>query len=327
MPKRSEIADLEAALQSHLEAVSSRVTSLLEAQFEQLSLQCSPAELVGSLNGGKMLRARLAWLVANAFGTAPREDLVRAGAAIQLLHSASLVHDDIIDDSAVRRGRPTLHILTDAETAILIGDLLVAMAFEHVAPLGREATAALASAFTQLCRGQLSEASLSWGDDACERLEEYARLKTGALFGAAFELGALSTGMQAAEQARCRAAGEWIGVAFQFADDLLDVQTDVSDLDKDHGADIRNGIPTLPIWHAYHSLGGSAEEPGAQALAAASASEASRAFTVGKIAELVERAEAALPTAQRPELLSAAITVTLGSLAQGGAPADGRPLP
>ena len=275
-------------------------------------------DLIPLLTGGKLLRSRLTMLIAQALGAPQPEEVVRACVAIELVHTASLVHDDIIDDSLTRRGLPTVQRSTTPATAILLGDLLLSLAFEEVAPLGAEATAAVAHAFTQLCIGQLAESGLTWDTDAQSSIESYARRKTGGLFGASVELAALSAGLSAPQASQLRTSGELLGIAFQLADDLVDVQHDLSELDKDHGADLRNGIPTLPIWHAYHALraaGVELDESGWSArLGHEAGSPAARAFTLQRIAELVEASREPLPDTAAPKLLDSAVSIVLSAL-------------
>lgn len=310
------------------EAVAA-VATALESRLRPALTGTCPAvgvdELLPLLTGGKLLRSRLTILVSHALGPSQPEELVRACVAIELVHTASLVHDDIIDDSLTRRGLPTVQRRTDAATAILLGDLLLSLAFEEIAPLGAEATAAVAHAFTQLCIGQLAESGLSWGADAQPRIESYARRKTGGLFGASVELAALASGMPAPRAATLRESGEQLGIAFQLADDLVDVQHDLSELDKDHGADLRNGIPTLPIWHAFHTLRAAGAEPGepgwGEQLGRQAGSPEAREFTLRRIAELVDASRALLPDVQTPALVDSAVSIVLSALPEF-APSD-----
>ena len=305
-----------------LTAVVARVAAALDDRLTRVltdaRAEVPAAVLIPMLTGGKLLRTRLTVLTANALGTPDPDTLVRACVALELVHTASLVHDDIIDDSATRRGLPTVHRSTSPATAILLGDLLLSTAFEEVAPLGAEATAAIAHAFTQLCIGQLAESGLTWEIGAQPAIERYAERKTGGLFGAATELSALACGLPPARAADVRRSGELLGVAFQLADDLIDVQHDLTELDKDHGADLRNGIPTLPIWHAYHALraaGASADDPGwSDALARTAGAPDARAFTLARIDELAEAARLAIGSVERPELVRAAVSIVLGAL-------------
>ncbi|UOQ60604.1 polyprenyl synthetase family protein [Leucobacter rhizosphaerae] len=305
-------------LDDTIASIAAEISARLTRVLAGVSVEVPEHELLTLLTGGKLLRSRLTILAAHALGTPDPAVLRPACVALELLHTASLVHDDLIDGSQTRRGLPTLHRRASPASAILLGDLLVSTAFEVAAPLGTDATAAIAHAFSQLCLGQLAEAGLTWGSDAQPRMEEYARRKTGGLFGAAIELAALSCAVPTASAVELRASGEVLGIAFQLADDLIDVQDDLSALDKDHGADLRNGIPTLPIWHATRALRASgateADPDWGEALARAAGSPESRAVTLRRIAELVALCRDRQPELRRPALMDDAVAVVLGAL-------------
>lgn len=317
LPNGRHLADIVAEV---TDSVDARLTRVLTGSVAGVS----SSELLPLLSGGKLLRSRLTILIAHTLGTPDPQYLRRACVAVELIHTASLVHDDIIDDSTTRRGLPTVQRSTSPATAILLGDLLISLAFEEMSPLGADASAALSRAFTQLCLGQLSESELTWGAEAQPSMEQYARRKTGGLFGAAVELAALACGVSASAAAEFRTSGEVLGVAFQLADDLIDVQDDLAELDKDHGADLRNGIPTLPLWHAYRTLqtSGAPGSPGSQGsnfnwrdgLAREAGSPAARSVTLRRIAELVEVTRSGFPEIEHPELLDTAVAVVLGAL-------------
>ena len=296
-------AEVEAELAAAMDGARGR----LAAQLARVPLPLDAEELAATLTAGKRVRGRALLLAARALGD-PDPDAGAAAAALELLHAASLVHDDLIDGSPLRRGRPSVQAAAGGPAAILVGDLLVAEAFATAAPLGGPAVALLARAFAELCEGQLMEAALDWGPDAQPRIEAYAARKTGALFAAAFELGAAAAGCGAALAGRCAEAGRRLGVAFQLRDDLHDIRGDASELGKEAGADLRNGVPTLPLWIALRRLGdGGAGAPDPGRLAAAAASEAVHHATARRIAELVAEARALLVAAPSPELLEPAL--------------------
>jgi heptaprenyl diphosphate synthase len=281
-----------------------------------------PSAIVDALSGGKHLRGRTVFLIAHAFGAPDLRFATDAAVALELLHTASLVHDDIIDGSRFRRGQPALHSAADEATAILIADLLIAMSFETAALLGERAVTPLARAFGQLCRGQLLEPALVWSDEARPAIEDYATLKTGALFGAAFELGAMAASCDTAFQDRMCKAGERLGLAFQLSDDLLDVRDDALNLGKDHGADLRNGVPTIPLWSAYrrlvdHGETRSAADPSLRdALAEEAGSDRTLHSTRERIRALIEESRAFLPPAKQSQALDLTVRTVLGSLEQ-----------
>jgi heptaprenyl diphosphate synthase len=309
------------------DGVASVVTGLRTRIVESLADVCLPgadsSAVVDALCGGKHLRARAVQLAGLALGTPDPEFATVAGIAVELLHTASLVHDDIIDESTTRRGHPTLHIAADGATAILVADLLIALSFETAAVLGRDAVGTLARSLRALCRGQLLEPTLGWDAHAQSGIEEYATLKTGALFGTAFELGAMASSRDVGVHRAFRASGERLGLAFQLCDDLLDVREDVDDLGKDHGMDLRNGIPTLPLWSAYRYLVDEAGETRAATdptLRAALGREAvsHRTFdaTRARIDAVVAESRTTMPPATQSAAFDCAVRTILESLGE-----------
>jgi len=173
----------------------------------------------------KLLRAGLVFAAGSAFG-ASSPALAPAAVSIELLHLASLVHDDIIDEAAERRGVPALHVAVGSDRALVLGDLLIVSAFEELAGarprLPPDAVALLAEAARACCTGQLEEL----GDGAGAISEDaYLRIvakKTGSLFAAAAALAGIVAGAGADEIAALSALGTEIGVAYQIRDDLHD---------------------------------------------------------------------------------------------------------
>jgi geranylgeranyl pyrophosphate synthase len=184
--------------------------------------------------------------LAAASGGDPR--LVSAGVAVELLHMATLVHDDVLDGARLRRGRPTVFAAAGRLAATATGDLLFSRAFAELAGTGSErAVAHLSAASSALARGELMQRSDAWrADVTAERYLERCRLKTASLFEAACRLGALFGGTPAdAEQ--LGAFGERIGLAFQLLDDVLDVSGPEERTGKPRGADLLDGTVTLPL--------------------------------------------------------------------------------
>lgn len=198
--------------------------------------------------GGKRLRPLLVCLAA---GVPPPETdaLVHAAVAVELVHGATLVHDDVLDGSALRRGRPTVVAAGGRELATATGDLLFSRAFAELA-LGRsgQAVSVLSRACSELALGELMQRTDAWRSDVTvERYLERCRLKTAVLFRAACELGALEGGAPLAPLA---AFGERIGLAFQILDDVLDVSGSPERTGKPRGADLLDGTITLPLIEA-----------------------------------------------------------------------------
>jgi geranylgeranyl pyrophosphate synthase len=193
--------------------------------------------------GGKRLRPLL---VVIAAGGATGEGVVRAGAAVELVHSATLVHDDVLDAAALRRGRPTVVAAAGRAMATAAGDHLFARAFAELAAGGRPAAvAALSTAGSALAQGELLQREDAW--DAEVPVERYllrCELKTACLFEAAGRLGALEAGAHADALG---AFGRRIGLAFQVLDDVLDVLGPAERTGKHRGADLLDGTVTLPF--------------------------------------------------------------------------------
>ncbi|WP_441959704.1 polyprenyl synthetase family protein [Mycolicibacterium houstonense] len=311
------------AIDAQVSSVAADLRSRVSECIANVPLPVDDSSIViDALSGGKHLRARTLFLIAHSFGTPDLRFATDAAVALELLHTASLIHDDIIDGSRFRRGQPALHCAADEATAILVADLLIAVSFATAATLGAPPAAALAGTFAQLCTGQLLEPTLSWGDDAQSEIEHYATLKTGALFGTAFELGAMAASCDRALQDRLRESGRRLGLAFQLTDDLLDVRDDALNLGKDHGADLRNGIPTLPLWSAYRRLADlgetrSASDPSLRNdLTDEAGSDRTLRDMRKRIDALVEEVRSLRPQAKQPRGLELTVGTVLANLDQ-----------
>jgi octaprenyl-diphosphate synthase len=195
--------------------------------------------------GGKRLRPLLVCLAAGA-PPPETERLVRAAVAVELVHGATLVHDDVLDGAALRRGRPTVVASGGRHLAVATGDLLFSRAFSQLAVGGSAgAVRILARASRELALGELTQRADAFrGDVTIERYLERCRLKTAVLFRAACELGAQESGGNAPALG---AFGEQIGLAFQILDDVLDVTGPPERTGKPRGADLLDGTVTLPL--------------------------------------------------------------------------------
>lgn len=212
-----------------------------------------------TLDGGKRLRAALVFATGEALGAAP-EALDVPACALELVHAYSLVHDDLpaMDNDDLRRGKPTCHKAFDEATAILAGDALQTLAFELLArdaalcvsPARRlDMIARLAAAVgsTGMAGGQAIDLGAVGRLLTLAELEDMHARKTGALIGAAVALGALSAeSSDAAQLAPLDAYARAIGLAFQIADDILDVEGDTAILGKPRGSDQKHAKPTYP---------------------------------------------------------------------------------
>jgi geranylgeranyl pyrophosphate synthase len=198
--------------------------------------------------GGKRLRPLLVCLAA---GVPPpeKDGLVRAAVAVELVHGATLVHDDVLDGSELRRGRPTVVASGGRELATATGDLLFSRAFAELAADGDGSPAAvrvLSAAASELALGELMQRADAWDAEVTvERYLERCRLKTAVLFRAACVLGALAGG--SSSERALGTFGERIGVAFQILDDVLDITGPPERTGKPRGADLLDGTVTLPL--------------------------------------------------------------------------------
>ena len=211
----------------------------------------------GVLNGGKRMRPLLAYATGTAFGAAA-PSLDAAAVAVELIHCYSLVHDDLpaMDDDALRRGQPTVHVAFDEATAILAGDALQSLAFDVLANAtqpseGRVrmmAELARASGVVGMCGGQALDVDATGHGTALniDSLERLHALKTGALLRAAVRLGAIAAGADVASRVALDRYADALGLAFQIRDDLLDVEGDAATLGKTAGKDIAQDKATFP---------------------------------------------------------------------------------
>jgi geranylgeranyl pyrophosphate synthase len=261
--------------------------------------------------GGKRLRPLLVVLAAESGGGPPEgeegeERLVRAAVAVELVHSATLVHDDLIDGAQLRRGRPTVAAAAGRQVAVATGDLLFSRAFAELARNDdADQLRALSRASSALAEGELLQREDAYASHvAVERYLRRCELKTAALFEAACRLGALTA--KERSSALASALGVFarrIGLAFQMLDDILDVSGPVERTGKARGTDLLDGTVTLPFILARErepllaavdlaSLGGPRQaEQLCERIAATGALEQAREQALAVVAE----AKAALP--------------------------------
>jgi geranylgeranyl pyrophosphate synthase len=238
-----EFADVLASLQEDLTLVEARVRRSAQVEFPALGgiLQA----IIGG--GGKRLRPILLLLSAKSFDydIAP---LIPAAAGVEMLHTASLVHDDTIDKAQLRRGQPTLNSMFDSGTVILIGDYLFAQsAILAAETMNPRVVAVFASTLADICDGQLREVFTAHRLD--QTRDDYERRiygKTAALFAGAAEMGAIIS-MASEEQIQSlRSFGGEVGMAFQIVDDVLDLRATTDSIGKPANNDLRAGTVTLP---------------------------------------------------------------------------------
>jgi heptaprenyl diphosphate synthase len=197
--------------------------------------------------GGKRVRPMLTLLTSH-LGDPHRPEVVEAALAVELTHLATLYHDDVMDSAPVRRGAPAAHEVWGNTVAILTGDLLLARASGVVAQLGPEAVRIQAETFERLCLGQLHETvGPRPGEDPVTHYVQVLSDKTGSLIATSARYGAMFAGCDADVLSVLTEYGERVGVAFQLADDVIDLISDGEQSGKTPGTDLREGVPTLPV--------------------------------------------------------------------------------
>ncbi len=198
--------------------------------------------------GGKRIRPALVLLAARC-GRYDAYRLMPAAMAVELTHSATLVHDDVIDRSAVRRGRPTVAARLGDEPAIVIGDFYFAKAYEHAARTqSPEVVAILANTVMSICAGEVRQQAIRhrYSTDVDEYMSRI-EAKTAMLVAACCDIGALIGGLDKAKRAALHEYGRQLGLAFQIADDVLDYMGTEDEVGKPIGHDIAEGFATLPL--------------------------------------------------------------------------------
>ena len=210
---------------------------------------------------GKLLRPTLVFLSAR-FGThQDREFVLNLAQSLELVHTASLVHDDIVDRAKMRRNVPTVNAMWSDDVALIVGDYLFAKAYALAAVLPKpEVIAIVAQTVFALCDGELNEVTMErrLPDEATylERIE----LKTASLYAACCQGAALLTDAEPEHVAALGAFGTNLGLAFQITDDILDVAGDDKDFGKAVGRDLAEGTPTLPMIYAVMDADGHVDE-------------------------------------------------------------------
>ena len=195
--------------------------------------------------GGKRFRPLLVLLAAQ-FGDPQAPGVVPAAVVVELTHLATLYHDDVMDEADLRRGAASANARWDNTVAILTGDFLFAKASDILADLGPDAVRIQARTFERLCTGQIRETV--GPDDGIDPVDHHLRVladKTGSLIATSGQFGAMMSGADPRIVQTLTVFGEKIGVAFQLADDIVDITSDSSDSGKTPGTDLREGVPTL----------------------------------------------------------------------------------
>lgn len=234
-------------VQEELALVEARLRAVAASAYAPLA-----AALQSLLDsGGKRLRPALAILAARFYPPANLEAVIAAAAALEMLHTATLVHDDLIDGALLRRGHATLNASWDQGSTVLAGDYIFARAAAFAAETENPRVISLfAQTLMTICDGELRQifGHLDWEQPQ----EEYYRRifsKTASLFAASTESGAVLSGAPEMAVQSLRDYGRYLGMAFQMVDDILDFTGDEAVMGKPVGSDLRQGILTLPVFY------------------------------------------------------------------------------
>ena len=262
LPKSSDerallLLQLATPILADLEKSETLLSRNLSSQYAFVNTLCKHIERFK----GKRLRPAVLHLTARAFGgEAPLA--ADAAALVEMIHLATLCHDDILDDAATRRNVATVNEKWGNKSAVMTGDILFSRAFELLGRLNDPRPFRILSRVSRMiCEGELlqidSRFNAALDEDAYFDLIEK---KTAVLFGAASELGALLAGAREAESKRMYAYGRRLGIAFQIVDDCLDLTGVESTVGKSLGSDLKNGEPTLPLIHLFNRATGASKQ-------------------------------------------------------------------
>ena len=238
--------ELAAAIEEGLGKVEDMLHAVVRSEVEfidQAALHLLKA-------GGKRFRP-LFTLLAAQFGTGNTEEVLTAATAVELVHQATLCHDDVMDEATMRRGDVSVNARWDNSIAILTGDFLFAHASRLVARLGSEATLIIGETMGELVTGQMRETvGPLEGEDPVSHYLGVIGQKTGSLIATSGRYGAMFSGATPEQVQALRRFGEVVGAAFQISDDIIDIASPATESGKTPGTDLREGVRTLPMLYA-----------------------------------------------------------------------------
>jgi octaprenyl-diphosphate synthase len=245
-----KLVPIQSLVQGELESLETRLQEILDSDVPLIENICT------YLNDrpGKRIRPTILFLTARSAGN-PERETVTAGLAVELVHTATLVHDDIIDDHRMRRGKPTVYARWGSDAATLIGDYLYSMAFSCLAEARMfDVMDILARVTHDMSVGELMQLHLRRTLDLSEdRYMDMIYKKTAALFSASCECGAILGGERNGERSKYSRFGKNVGLAFQIVDDLFDYLASDRDLGKPTASDFSDGRVTLPFITAFRN--------------------------------------------------------------------------
>lgn len=239
--------EVEQLTEAQMHAVNQRIQLALQSDVSLISQMGS--YIIGA--GGKRLRPRLVLISALAHGYRG-EHHTNVAAIIEFIHTATLLHDDVVDSSDLRRGRDTANAVWGNEAAVLVGDFLYSRSFEMMVEVGEMRVMEILSAATNtIAAGEVMQLmNVGEADVTEERYMQVIQAKTAKLFEASARLGAVLSGAGAEQEQAMAAYGSHLGIAFQLIDDVLDYTADSEELGKNAGDDLAEGKPTLPLIYA-----------------------------------------------------------------------------
>lgn len=238
------LTELTAPISNDMKAVDAVIRNRLDS--EVVLIRTIGDYIVGA--GGKRMRPAMVLMVARALGYQGEIHHLLA-AVVEFIHTATLLHDDVVDESDMRRGRNTANAVFGNASSVLVGDYLYSRSFEMmVESNSMPAMAVLSSATTVIAEGEVLQLlNVHDPDVSLERYLQVVRYKTAKLFEAAAQVGAIVAGATPQQEEAAAAYGRHIGTAFQLIDDVLDYTGDVEALGKNVGDDLREGKPTMPL--------------------------------------------------------------------------------
>ncbi|MFM8447149.1 MAG: polyprenyl synthetase family protein [Candidatus Nanopelagicaceae bacterium] len=240
--------ELEATIAAGLAETESLLNTRIEGRY--LFANETSRHLVAA--GGKRFRP-LITILGSLIGSGINERVIKAAAVCELTHLATLYHDDVMDEAPLRRGVESANSRWGNSVAILTGDYLFAKMSQILAELGPEAVKLQADTFERLVIGQIQETQGPGSGDPLEHYLQVVADKTGSLIATSLRFGAMFAGCSKEEIETLTQFGEKIGIAFQLADDIIDIASDSLDSGKTPGTDLREGIPTLVTLNAMKS--------------------------------------------------------------------------
>lgn len=238
-----------------------QVRSLISRQLHSHPQTAAVGQLMDHIQArsGKMLRPGLVLLSGSCCGRL-KDEHIRVAAVFEIIHDATLLHDDVIDEADQRRGRPTVNKLWGNESAVLLGDFLLSRVFEMSAELDPQIAKSIAVAAGRTCQGELNQNLQKKNFELTE--QQYLEIitdKTAAIFVGCCQLGAQLAGAKQADVDMLNDFGLNLGIAFQIADDLTDITGDQDNAGKTLGTDLAKTKPTLPVIHMLSAAKGNAK--------------------------------------------------------------------